>query len=56
MDKAYFSIIKELSRLMKSRSKIDKNRNGQLILDESEIVKKYKEYIDELYEGSIEEN
>jgi hypothetical protein len=55
MDKAY-GMIKSLSRLPKPRSKIIKNRNGKLILDEDEIAKRWKEYIENLYEGLIGEN
>ncbi|XP_050527984.1 uncharacterized protein LOC126898081 [Daktulosphaira vitifoliae] len=52
MDKAY-GMIKRLSRLPKPRSKIVKDMNGQLILDEGGIVTRWKEYIDDLYEGCI---
>lgn len=49
-------MIKRLSRLPKPRSKIVKDRNGQLILDEGEIVTRWKEYIGDLYEGLLGEN
>ncbi|XP_050424191.1 craniofacial development protein 2-like [Adelges cooleyi] len=55
MDKAY-GMIKRLSRLPKPRSKIVKNRNGQLILDEGEIATRWKEYIEDLYKGLIGEH
>jgi len=55
MEKAYV-IVKELSRVPKSRSKIVKDRNGQWILNECEIVTKRKEYIEDLYQGLIEKN
>uniref|UniRef100_A0A2S2QSL5 LINE-1 reverse transcriptase n=1 Tax=Sipha flava TaxID=143950 RepID=A0A2S2QSL5_9HEMI len=50
MDKAY-GIIKKLSRLLKPRSKIVKDRNGKLILEEGEITTRCKEYIEDLYKG-----
>lgn len=49
-------IIKRLSRVLKPRSKIVKDRIRKLILDEDEIVTRWKEYTRELYEGPIEEN
>lgn len=33
MNKAYYGKVKRLSRLPKTRNKIVKNKNGQLILD-----------------------
>lgn len=50
MDKAY-GIIKKFSRLPKSRSKIVKDKNGKLILEEGEITSRWKEYIEDLYKG-----
>ncbi|KAL4142182.1 hypothetical protein QTP88_004691 [Uroleucon formosanum] len=55
MDKAY-GMIKRLSRLPKPRSKIVKDGNGKLILDESEITTRWKEYIEDLYKGLIGED
>ncbi|XP_008184880.1 uncharacterized protein LOC103309928 [Acyrthosiphon pisum] len=55
MDNVY-GLIKRLSRLSKPRSKIVKDRNGQLILDEGEIATRWKEYIEDLYEGLIGED
>lgn len=55
MDKAY-GIIKRLSRLPKPRSKIVKDKNGKLILEEGEITTRWKEYIEDLYEGLIGED
>lgn len=52
MDKAY-GMIKRSSRLPKPRSKIVKDKNEQLILDESEIATRWKEYTEDLYEGLI---
>jgi hypothetical protein len=50
MDKKY-GVIKRLSRLSKLRSKIVKDKNGKLVLDGGEIVTRWKEYIEDLYEG-----
>jgi len=52
MDKAY-EIIKRLSRVPKLRSRIVKDKNGLLVIDKSKIVKRWKEYIEDLYNGSI---
>jgi len=41
MDRAY-EMIKILSRLPRPRSKIVKDKNGQLILDEGETATKWK--------------
>jgi len=45
-----------LSKLPKPISKIVKDRNGQLMLDEGEIAMRWKEYIENLYKGLIGED
>lgn len=40
----------------KPRSKIVRDDNGQLILDEYEIMTRWNEYIEDLYKWSVEGN
>lgn len=51
--KAY-NIIKKLSRNPKTKSTVDKNKHGNILISEEEITMRWKEYLQDLYEGNNE--
>lgn len=51
--KAY-NTIKNLSRNPKTKSKVVKNKDGNILIDEEEITIRRKEYLEDLYEGNNE--